>query len=166
MKSVRLLGALPASERISKRTGTTARTVVDLDVISGAAKPICSKSERKSKSSQPSTSFPPRARLQASEVAAVEERYAAPETEYNPLTSARPPPSLVELATVEDAPMTSLFVQNIIAIIWDFDKTLISGNMQAPLFQEFGIDEPTFWKETNSLFEHYRNRGIIHSCVT
>ncbi len=54
---------------------------------------------------------------------------------------------------------TTLFTQNIIACIWDFDKTLIPDYMQAPLFRHFGIDEPTFWAETNSLGERYRQRG-------
>ena len=54
---------------------------------------------------------------------------------------------------------TTLFTQNIIACIWDFDKTLIPGYMQAPLFRRFGIDEATFWAETNALMENYRKRG-------
>ncbi|HEY0945777.1 MAG TPA: HAD family hydrolase [Opitutaceae bacterium] len=54
---------------------------------------------------------------------------------------------------------TTLFTQNIIACIWDFDKTLIPDYMQTPLFRRYGIDEPTFWAETNSLGEHYRRRG-------
>ncbi len=54
---------------------------------------------------------------------------------------------------------TTLFTQNIIACIWDFDKTLIPGYMQAPLFRRFGIDEATFWAETNALMENYRRRG-------
>ena len=54
---------------------------------------------------------------------------------------------------------TSLFTQNIIACIWDFDKTLIPDYMQAPLFRRYGVDEPTFWEETNRLVEHYNRRG-------
>jgi len=54
---------------------------------------------------------------------------------------------------------TTLFTQNTIACIWDFDKTLIPEYMQSPLFRRFGIDEPTFWNETNSLVDHYRRRG-------
>jgi hypothetical protein len=34
-----------------------------------------------------------------------------------------------------------LFPQNVIAMVWDFDKTLIPGNMQGPLFRHFGVDE-------------------------
>jgi hypothetical protein len=54
---------------------------------------------------------------------------------------------------------TTLFTQNIIACIWDFDKTLVPGYMQGPLFRHFGVDEPTFWAETNRLVETYARRG-------
>lgn len=54
---------------------------------------------------------------------------------------------------------TTLFTQNIIACIWDFDKTLIPGYMQGPLFRRYGIDEAAFWAETNKLVEHYAKRG-------
>jgi len=54
---------------------------------------------------------------------------------------------------------TTLFTQNIIACIWDFDKTLIPGYMQGPLFRHYGIDEAQFWAETNRLAEHYAKRG-------
>ena len=54
---------------------------------------------------------------------------------------------------------STLFTQNIIACVWDFDKTLIPAYMQAPLFRRFGVDEPDFWAETNALVENYRKRG-------
>ena len=54
---------------------------------------------------------------------------------------------------------STLFTQNIIACIWDFDKTLIPGYMQAPLFRRYGVDEANFWAETNKLVETYRRRG-------
>ena len=53
----------------------------------------------------------------------------------------------------------NLFTQNKIAIIWDFDKTLIPYDMQRPLFRYYGIDEPTFWRESNALPEYYRTLG-------
>ena len=53
---------------------------------------------------------------------------------------------------------STLFTQNIIACIWDFDKTLIPGYMQAPLFRRYGIDEANFWAETNKLVETYKNQ--------
>jgi len=54
---------------------------------------------------------------------------------------------------------STLFTQNIIACVWDFDKTLIPAYMQAPLFRRYGVDEATFWAETNALAENYRKRG-------
>ncbi len=54
---------------------------------------------------------------------------------------------------------STLFNQNIIACIWDFDKTLIPDYMQLPLFRRYGVDEATFWAETNALAENYRRRG-------
>ena len=54
---------------------------------------------------------------------------------------------------------TTLFTQSIIACIWDFDKTLIPGYMQGPLFRRYGIDEAAFWAETNKLVENYAKRG-------
>jgi hypothetical protein len=53
--------------------------------------------------------------------------------------------------------------QNIVACIWDFDKTLIPGYMQWPIFEHFGVDEKRFWKEVNALPEIYRNNGQIVS---
>ncbi len=53
----------------------------------------------------------------------------------------------------------TLFTQNIIACIWDFDKTLIPEYMQGPIFRRFRVDEKAFWAETNELVEQYRKRG-------
>jgi hypothetical protein len=49
--------------------------------------------------------------------------------------------------------------REVIAVIWDFDKTLIPGYMQAPLFAHFGVDEEQFWDEVNRLPEVYARRG-------
>ena len=54
---------------------------------------------------------------------------------------------------------TTLFTQNTIACIWDFDKTLIPGYMQAALFRRHGVDESVFWADTNAMLEQYRKRG-------
>lgn len=57
-----------------------------------------------------------------------------------------------------------LFLQNIIAIIWDFDKTLAPQYMQAPLFQAYGIDEEAFWREVNRLPAYYARAGVhVHA---
>lgn len=57
-------------------------------------------------------------------------------------------------------PEKGLWLQNIIAIIWDFDKTLSPGYMQAPLFRAYGIDEERFWNEVHALPAYYRRAGI------
>jgi len=53
-----------------------------------------------------------------------------------------------------------LFLQNIIVCIWDFDKTLIPGYMQAPIFEQYHVDPKTFWKEVNDLPSYYRKNGL------
>jgi len=53
-----------------------------------------------------------------------------------------------------------LFLQNIIACIWDFDKTLIPGYMQAPIFDHYRVDAKKFWKEVNELPQYYRKNGL------
>lgn len=50
--------------------------------------------------------------------------------------------------------------QNTIAIIWDFDKTLINGYMQEPIFKRYKISASDFWAEVNSLPAKYAKRGI------
>ena len=44
---------------------------------------------------------------------------------------------------------------NIIAVVWDFDKTLITGYMQDPMFKKFNIDGNLFWSEVNALPKKY-----------
>lgn len=50
--------------------------------------------------------------------------------------------------------------QNTIAVIWDFDKTLIPGYMQDPLFQDYNVDAKKFWEEVNALPKQYADKGI------
>lgn len=50
---------------------------------------------------------------------------------------------------------------NVIAVIWDFDKTLVDGYMQDPIFEHFDVDSNAFWKEVNALPSHYfETQGI------
>lgn len=56
--------------------------------------------------------------------------------------------------------MKSAFEQNIIAMVWDCDKTLISSYMQDPLFRHFNVDGTKFWKEVNALKAYYGTQGI------
>jgi hypothetical protein len=53
-----------------------------------------------------------------------------------------------------------LFLQNIIACIWDFDKTLSPGYMQAPIFEMYRVDPKKFWKEVEELPNHYQKDGL------
>ena len=52
------------------------------------------------------------------------------------------------------------------ACVWDFDKTLIPGYMQTPLFEYYGIDEGLFWREVNQLPGLYMERGLRVSSDT
>jgi hypothetical protein len=53
----------------------------------------------------------------------------------------------------------SVFAHNVIAVIWDFDKTLIPGYMQAPLLKHYNVDEKAFWDEVNALPAYYEAHG-------
>lgn len=53
-----------------------------------------------------------------------------------------------------------LFSQTTIAVIWDFDKTLIPGYMQEPLFARYEVDPNLFWREVNALPDFYRKSGL------
>lgn len=54
----------------------------------------------------------------------------------------------------------ALNAQNVIAFVWDFDKTLTPGYMQQPLFDEYKVDASKFWGEVNALVGHYAKRGL------
>lgn len=59
-----------------------------------------------------------------------------------------------------------IYAQNVIACVWDFDKTLIPGYMQAPIFEHYGLDEHKFWQEVHALPQKYQERGCIISKET
>lgn len=49
---------------------------------------------------------------------------------------------------------------NIIAVIWDCDKTLIDGYMQDPIFEEYHIDSKSFWDEVNEEPKKYEHDNV------
>lgn len=49
---------------------------------------------------------------------------------------------------------------NIIAVIWDCDKTLIDGYMQDPIFEEYNIDSKVFWNDVTSKIKEYKQNDI------
>jgi len=51
---------------------------------------------------------------------------------------------------------THIFLQNTIAVVWDFDKTLTKGYMQEPLFKHYNVSGQDFWKEVNALPEFHK----------
>ncbi|HCJ12307.1 MAG: hypothetical protein A2Y14_04635 [Verrucomicrobia bacterium GWF2_51_19] len=62
--------------------------------------------------------------------------------------------------------MAETFRSSIVACVWDFDKTLIPGYMQEPLFQAYSVDEETFWRAVNAMPERYAQRGLSVSTDT
>lgn len=50
---------------------------------------------------------------------------------------------------------------NIIAVIWDCDKTLIDGYMQDPIFAEYKVNPSDFWKEVNAAPAELSNKHHI-----
>lgn len=56
--------------------------------------------------------------------------------------------------------MLMVSLQNVIAIVYDCDKTLIPNYMQKPLFEKFNINENQFWNECSELTENYAKQDI------
>jgi hypothetical protein len=56
-----------------------------------------------------------------------------------------------------------LYTQTVIAFLWDYDRTLIPGNQQDPLFAAYGVDEAEFWGEVDGLLDFYGRRDIAIS---
>jgi len=54
--------------------------------------------------------------------------------------------------------LSNPFDQTVIAVIWDFDKTLISDYMQKPIFDHYNVDGKEFWEEVNNLEAEYKRR--------
>lgn len=54
----------------------------------------------------------------------------------------------------------AIYTQTIIAMVWDFDRTLIRGYSQEPIFGEYGIDPGQFWDEVNQLTALYAERNL------
>ena len=50
---------------------------------------------------------------------------------------------------------------NIIAVIWDCDKTLVDGYMQDPIFEEYGVNSKDFWREVNSKPMEYEQKIFV-----
>ena len=50
--------------------------------------------------------------------------------------------------------------QNVIAMVWDFDKTLIPGYMQDPIFAYYNLDDGAFWREVNALTGYFARQGV------
>ena len=60
------------------------------------------------------------------------------------------------------------FPQTTIALIWDFDDTLIPGSMQSPIFEKYKINENEFWEEVNGLSEYYasqKTKSVNHRLI-
>lgn len=57
-------------------------------------------------------------------------------------------------------PGKGLFLQNVIAVVWDFDMTLSPHYMQKPIFEAYGVDEAAFWEEVRGLPDYYARAGI------
>lgn len=47
-------------------------------------------------------------------------------------------------------------MSNIIALVWDFDKTLVDGYMQDPIFEKYDVVSKDYWRMINNLPQKYK----------
>lgn len=51
-------------------------------------------------------------------------------------------------------------MSDVIATVWDFDKTLIPGYMQTPIFAKWRIDQKAFWDKVNYSIDDLLAKGL------
>ncbi|WP_276905949.1 hypothetical protein [Faecalibaculum rodentium] len=49
---------------------------------------------------------------------------------------------------------------NVIAVIWDFDKTLINGYMQDPIFKRYNVNGKDFWIDNDKSIDNYLEKSV------
>ena len=54
-----------------------------------------------------------------------------------------------------------LLTQTVIAFIWDFDRTLIAGNMQAPIFEAYDVDQTSSGARSTASSTYHAARSEI-----
>ena len=54
-----------------------------------------------------------------------------------------------------------LFTQPVIALVWDFDNTLIPGSMQSPIFEKYSVDENAFWADVEEAKKRFSEESKI-----
>ena len=52
-------------------------------------------------------------------------------------------------------------MSNIIALVWDFDKTLVDGYMQDPIFEKYDVNPKDYWKMINDLPQRYKREQDV-----
>jgi hypothetical protein len=57
----------------------------------------------------------------------------------------------------------SIFTQPVIAVLWDFDQTLIPGYQTDLLFDRCGVNSEQFWRENRALAAYYKDRELAVS---
>lgn len=51
-------------------------------------------------------------------------------------------------------------MSDVIATVWDFDKTLIPGYMQGPIFTKWNVDQKAFWGKVNARVDELLAKGL------
>lgn len=52
-------------------------------------------------------------------------------------------------------------MSNIIALVWDFDKTLVDGYMQDPIFEKYDVVSKDYWRMINNLPQKYKEEQDV-----